>query len=151
MLMSPCHYYGYFDPTRMENRIWGDRIGNLSVWCRRFKAFVRCDARSLWLVIIPKSKDRFMERPPMKTIQPWAYMGMAWHSIWYSLVLAYQPFVRGSYDGRTAEMFSEAAMAEPWRCVGTAATAVTHKAQEGASGWVQCSHWRWNLSEYVKS
>jgi hypothetical protein len=31
---------------------------------------VRCDARSLWLIIIPKSKDRFMERPPMKTVQP---------------------------------------------------------------------------------
>jgi hypothetical protein len=34
------------------------------------QGFVRCDARSLWLVIIPKSKDRFMERPPMKTVQP---------------------------------------------------------------------------------
>jgi hypothetical protein len=22
MLMSPCHYYGYFDPTSIENRIW---------------------------------------------------------------------------------------------------------------------------------
>jgi hypothetical protein len=30
------------------------------------QGFVRCDAESLWLVIIPKSKDRFMERPPMK-------------------------------------------------------------------------------------
>jgi hypothetical protein len=28
--------------------------------------FVRCDAGSMWIVIIPKSKDRFMERPPMK-------------------------------------------------------------------------------------
>jgi hypothetical protein len=28
------------------------------------------DAGSLWMVIIPKSKDRFMERPPMKTVQP---------------------------------------------------------------------------------
>jgi hypothetical protein len=34
------------------------------------KGFVRCDAGNLWLVIIPKSKDRFMERPPMKTVQP---------------------------------------------------------------------------------
>jgi hypothetical protein len=34
------------------------------------QGFVRCDARSLWLVIMPKSKDRFMERPPMKTVQP---------------------------------------------------------------------------------
>jgi hypothetical protein len=34
------------------------------------QVFVRCDAGSLWLVIIPKSKDRFMDRPPMKTVQP---------------------------------------------------------------------------------
>jgi hypothetical protein len=34
------------------------------------QGFVWCDAGSLWLVIIPKSKDRFMERPPMKTAQP---------------------------------------------------------------------------------
>jgi hypothetical protein len=34
------------------------------------QGFVRCDAGSLWMVIIPKSKDRFMERPPIKTVQP---------------------------------------------------------------------------------
>jgi hypothetical protein len=34
------------------------------------QGFVRCDAESLWIVIIPKSKDQFMERPPMKTVQP---------------------------------------------------------------------------------
>jgi hypothetical protein len=34
------------------------------------QGFVRCDAGRLWLVIIPKSKDWFMERPPMKTVQP---------------------------------------------------------------------------------
>jgi hypothetical protein len=27
MLMSPCHYFGYPDPTSVENWIWGDRIG----------------------------------------------------------------------------------------------------------------------------
>jgi hypothetical protein len=27
MLMSPCHYDDYLDPTSMENRIWGGRIG----------------------------------------------------------------------------------------------------------------------------
>jgi hypothetical protein len=26
MLMSPCHGYGYHDPTSVEKRIWGDRI-----------------------------------------------------------------------------------------------------------------------------
>jgi hypothetical protein len=41
--------------------------------------------------------------------------------------------VRGSYDSRTAGMFSEAAMAQPWDGVGTAMMARTHKAQEGAS------------------
>jgi hypothetical protein len=44
--------------------------------------------------------------------------------------------VRGSCDGRTAGMFGEAAMAEPWGGVGTSVTAGIHKAQEGASGWV---------------
>jgi hypothetical protein len=34
------------------------------------QGFVQCDAGSLWLVIIPKSKDRFMERPSMKIVQP---------------------------------------------------------------------------------
>jgi hypothetical protein len=52
----------------MENRVWGDGIGNLPVRCWRFKAFVWCNAVSLWLVIIPKSMDRFMERPPMKIV-----------------------------------------------------------------------------------
>jgi hypothetical protein len=50
--------------------------------------------------------------------------------------------VRGSYDNRTAGMFDEAAMAEPWDGVGTTAMAGTHKAQERSSGWVRCSHWR---------
>jgi hypothetical protein len=34
------------------------------------QGFVRCDAGSLWLVIMPKSKNWFMERPPMKIVQP---------------------------------------------------------------------------------
>jgi hypothetical protein len=34
------------------------------------QGFVRCDAGTQWLVIIPKFKDRFMERPPMKIVQP---------------------------------------------------------------------------------
>jgi hypothetical protein len=34
------------------------------------QGFVQCDAGILWSVIMPKSKDRFMERPPMKTVQP---------------------------------------------------------------------------------
>jgi hypothetical protein len=49
--------------------------------------------------------------------------------------LAYQPVVRGSCDGRTAGMFGDAVMAEPWDSVGTVAMVVTHKAQEGGI-WV---------------
>jgi hypothetical protein len=55
-------------------------------------------------------------------------MGMAWHSMWCSLVLAYHPIVRGSCDGRTIGMFGEVMMAKPWDGVGTAAMAGTHKA-----------------------
>jgi hypothetical protein len=33
-------------------------------------------------------------------------------------------------------------MAEPWDGVGIAVMAGTHKALEGASGSVRCSHWR---------
>jgi hypothetical protein len=59
---------------------------------------------------------------------------MAWHIMWWSFVLAYQPAMWGSCDGRTAGMFGEAAMTEPWDGVGTAAMARTHKAQEGLLG-----------------
>jgi hypothetical protein len=44
--------------------------------------------------------------------------------------------MRGSCDGRTAGMFGEAAMAELWDGVGATAMVGTHKAQEGAFGWV---------------
>jgi hypothetical protein len=53
--------------------------------------------------------------------------------------------VQGSCDGRTAGMSGEAMMAEQWDSVGTAEMVGTHKAQEGASGWVRCSDWWWNL------
>jgi hypothetical protein len=78
----------------------------------------------------------------MKIVQPRAHMGTAWHNMWWSLVLAYQPAMLGSCNGRTAGMFGEAVMAEPWDGVGTAVMTGTHKAQEGASGWVRCSHMR---------
>jgi hypothetical protein len=53
----------------MEIRIWGDGNGIVGVMLT-VQGFVRCDAGSLWIVIIPKSKDRFIERPPMKIVQP---------------------------------------------------------------------------------
>jgi hypothetical protein len=52
----------------------------------------------------------------------------------------YQLVVWESCNGQTTGMFSEAGMAEPWHSVGIAETAGNHKAQEGASGWVRCSH-----------
>jgi hypothetical protein len=39
--------------------------------------------------------------------------------------------VQGSYNGRTAGMFGEAAMAEPWDGVGTAAMVVTPQGTRG--------------------
>jgi hypothetical protein len=48
----------------------------------------------------------------------------------------------GKLRWQTTGMFGEAVMAEPWDGVGKAAMAGTHKAQEGASGWVRCSR-RW--------
>jgi hypothetical protein len=67
--VTPCRYYGYFDPISVENRIWVTGMEFVGVM-PTVQGFVRCDAGSLWLVIIPKSKDRFMERPPMKIVQP---------------------------------------------------------------------------------
>jgi hypothetical protein len=49
--------------------------------------------------------------------------------------------VRGSCDGITTGMFGKAMMAEPWEGMGKGAMAGTHKAQEGASVGVRCSHW----------
>jgi hypothetical protein len=48
----------------------------------------------------------------------------------------------GKLRWQTTGMFGEAAMAKPWDGVGKAAMAGTHKAQEGASGWVRRSRWR---------
>jgi hypothetical protein len=54
--------------------------------------------------------------------------------------MAYQPVVWEGCDGKTAGMFGKAVLAEPWDSVGTTVMVGTHKAQEGASGWVRCSH-----------
>jgi hypothetical protein len=48
----------------------------------------------------------------------------------------------GKLRWQATGMFGEVAMAEPWDGVGKATMAGNHKAQEGASGWVRCSHWR---------
>jgi hypothetical protein len=49
------------DPISVENRIWGDGNGTCQCDVDGSRLFVQFDAGSLWLVIIPKSKDRFIE------------------------------------------------------------------------------------------
>jgi hypothetical protein len=49
--------------------IWGDGIGTVFDGFRQFRALFG-GLRKLVVVIIPKSKDRFVERPTMKTVQP---------------------------------------------------------------------------------
>jgi hypothetical protein len=47
----------------------------------------------------------------------------------------------GNLRWQATGMFGEAVMAEPCVGVGKPAMARTHKAQEGASSVVGCSHW----------
>jgi hypothetical protein len=68
-LCHPCQCYGYFDPINVENRIWVTGMELVGVM-PMVQGFVQCDAGSLWLIITPKSKNRFMERPPIKIVQP---------------------------------------------------------------------------------
>jgi hypothetical protein len=68
-LCHPSHYYGYLILVvwRIGFGVMGmELVGVMPT----VQGFVRCEAGSLWLVIIPKSKDQFMERPPMKIVQP---------------------------------------------------------------------------------
>jgi hypothetical protein len=48
----------------------------------------------------------------------------------------------GKLQWQTAGIFGEAVTTESWVGVGKAAMARTHKAQDGASSGVRCSHWR---------
>jgi hypothetical protein len=68
-LCHPCYCYGYVDPISVGIRFGVTGMELVGVM-PTVQGFVQCDARSLWIVIIPKSKDQFMERPPMKIVQP---------------------------------------------------------------------------------
>jgi hypothetical protein len=67
--MSPCQCYGY-----LILLVW--RIGfgvtgiELVGVMPTVQGFVWCDVGSMWLVIIHKSKDQFVEQPSMETVQP---------------------------------------------------------------------------------
>jgi hypothetical protein len=67
-----CHPYRYYGHLILL--VWRIGFGVIEMKLvgvmQTVQGFVQCDAGSLWLVIIPKSKDRFMERPPMKIVQP---------------------------------------------------------------------------------
>jgi hypothetical protein len=66
------------------------------------QGFIRCDAGSLWIVIIPKSKDRFMERPPMKQYN-------------HEPIYVWPGVVRGRVlSWRTNRLCGKAAMANRW-------------------------------------
>jgi hypothetical protein len=69
MLVSPCYYYGYLI-LLVWRIVFGVMEMELIGVMPTVQGFVRCDARSLWLVIIPKSMDRFMEQPPVKIVHP---------------------------------------------------------------------------------
>jgi hypothetical protein len=69
MLVSPCYYY-----VSLVLLVWRIGFGVTGLELRS----VDSDSSGLRPVdsgkpvvdIIPKSKDRFMERPPLKTVQP---------------------------------------------------------------------------------
>jgi hypothetical protein len=60
MLVSPYYYYGYLI-LLVWRRGFGVTGMELVSVMPTVQRFVRCDAGSLWLVIIPKSMDQFME------------------------------------------------------------------------------------------
>jgi hypothetical protein len=69
-------------PRNVDNSDLGWRVWNCVWWILTIRGYVQWILESLCLVIIPKSKDWFMEQPLIKIIQPWAYMGTTWHSMW---------------------------------------------------------------------
>jgi hypothetical protein len=66
-MLSPVGYLRV--DVILEIRIWGDGFGTAFGGLRQFGA-LSGGLRKPMVDIIPKSKDRFMEQPPMKTVQP---------------------------------------------------------------------------------
>jgi hypothetical protein len=60
-----CYYLGSLLVWRIA--IWGDGFGTMFGGLRQFDALSGGLQKSV-VVIMPKSKDRFMERPPMKIV-----------------------------------------------------------------------------------
>jgi hypothetical protein len=74
-----CYYFGSLLEWRIGFGVMGTELFGVTL---AVQGFVRCDAGSQWLVIVPKSNNRFVEQNPMKTVQPCAYKGTAWYSMW---------------------------------------------------------------------
>jgi hypothetical protein len=66
-----CHLVCYYLGSLLVWRIWiwDDGFGIVFGGFLQFRA-CPVNSGSLSLVIMPKSKDRFVERPPMRTVQP---------------------------------------------------------------------------------
>jgi hypothetical protein len=76
----PVYYYlGFLLVWRIG--IWGDGFGTVFSGLQQFRA-LSGGLRKLVVVIMPKSKDRFLELPPIRIVQPRAYIGIVWHSMW---------------------------------------------------------------------
>jgi hypothetical protein len=66
-MLSPVGYLGV--DIILEIGIWGDGFGTVFGGFRQFGT-LSGGLQKPMEDIIPKSKDRFMERPPLKTAQP---------------------------------------------------------------------------------
>jgi hypothetical protein len=67
-MLSPVMLLPWF-PVSVENRDLGDGLELGSVDSDSSRLCL-VDYGRLWLVIMPKSKDRFMQQPPMRTMKP---------------------------------------------------------------------------------
>jgi hypothetical protein len=79
MLSPVCYYLGSLLLCRIV--IWGDGLELCSVDSDS-SGLCPVDSGSLWLVIMPKSKDRLVEQAPMRKVQPRDYMGTARSTMW---------------------------------------------------------------------
>jgi hypothetical protein len=81
LLVSPCYCY-----VPLILLVWRIGFGVMGLELRSVDSdssgLCPVDSRKPVVDIISKSKDQFIERPPMKTVQPCAYMGTAWCSMW---------------------------------------------------------------------
>jgi hypothetical protein len=140
LTLFDCHPVGccYF-PVKVKIQDLGLRVWNYVRWIPTVRG-LSGGLRKPVVDIIPKSKDRFMERPPMKIVQPWAYMGTTWCSMWQNLVW---------HINRWCGLSGLSWDPSGWEWVGKGVDSPeNHLAQEGALGDLNW-HLQWNFSGYV--